>query len=327
MKNILCLFLIIACLGVGTIAEAQQPGKVPKIGFLIYDTPALAETTVQAFRQGLRELGYVEGKTIVIEYRFAEGKLDRLSELAAELVRIKVDIIVASNSTAARAAKKVTNTIPIVLAQGSDPIQSGLVVSFARPGGNVTGLTNYSSELLGKRLELLKEVVPKVFRFGFLNDAGSASSSGMLKDAQVAGQTLGIKLQLVEVKDPRTDLEGAFRVIVTERIGAVITSPSPGISLYKKRILELLEQNRIPAIHPFPSWMAAGGLMYYGANTVELFRRAPIYVDKILKGAKPADLPVEQPMKFELVISLKAAKQIGITIPPNLLALADKVIK
>jgi len=272
-------------------------------------------------------LGYIEGKNIIVEYRFAEEKLGRIPDLATELVGLKVNIIVVDTSTAARATNEVTTAIPIVMANGSDPIRIGLVASLARPGGNVTGLTNYSSELFGKRLELLKEVVPKVSRFAFLNDAGGAASSGMFKEAQVAATALGVKLQLVEVKSTNPDLEGAFRIMVRERIGALITSPSPPISIHRKRILELLEQNRIPAIHPFPQWMDAGGLMYYGANTVELVRRAAAYVDKILKGRKPADLPVEQPTKFEFIINLKTAKQIGLTISPNVLARADKVIR
>jgi putative tryptophan/tyrosine transport system substrate-binding protein len=306
-------------------AEAQQAKKIPRVGFLSTGLPS--SPYIEAFQQGLRDLGYIEGKNIIVEYRFGEAKLDRIPDLATEMVGLKVDIIVVDTSTAARAAKKVTTAIPIVMANGSDPIGIGLVASLARPGGNVTGLTNYSSELLGKRLELLKEVVPKVSRFAFLNDAGGAASSGMFKEAQVAATALGVKLQLVEVKPTNPDLEGAFRVMVRERIGALITSPSPPISFHRKRILELLEQNRIPAIHPFPQWMDAGGLMYYGANTVELVRRAAAYVDKILKGRKPADLPVEQPTKFEFIINLKTAKQIGLTISPNVLARADKVIR
>jgi putative ABC transport system substrate-binding protein len=286
---------------------------------------------VEAFRQGLQELGYIEGKSIIIEYRFADGRLERLPALAEELVRLKVDIIVADTSASARAAKKVTSTMPIVLAQGSDPVQSGLVASFARPGGNVTGLTNYSAELLGKRVELLKEVVPKVSRFALLDaePSGPGITRSLFPDAQVAAQALGVKLQLVEVKAQDPDIDGAFRIMAKERIGALITAPGPVITvaLYQKKILELTKQTRMPAIHRRAVWVDDGGLMYYGANTVDLYRRAAVYVDKILKGAKPADLPVEQPTKFELVINLKTAKQIGLTIPPNVLARADKVIR
>jgi putative ABC transport system substrate-binding protein len=276
----------------------------------------------------LRDLGYIEGKNVIVEYRYADGRLERLPALAEELVRLNVEIIIADSFTTARAAKKVTTTIPIVVASG-DPFGSGLVASLAQPGGNVTGLSNYSVELLGKRLELLKEVVPKVSAFAFLNDTDSAGSKAMSQDAQVAAKTLAVKFQLVEVKAANPDFNDAFRAMIKERIGAVITSPSPrlGLAVYRKTILELVEQNRMPAIHPSVPWIDDGGLMYYGANTPELFRRAAIYVDKILKGAKPADLPVEQPTKFELIINLKAAKQIGITIPPSVLARADRVIK
>ncbi len=316
-------------------AEAQQTKSVPRIGYLSpdlhpSDSRAPLPRNLEAFRQGLRELGYIEGKNIFIEYRYADGRFERLPALAEELVRLKVDIIVAETNRSARAAKKVTTTIPIVMASGPDPIGSGLVASLARPGGNVTGLTSYTAELLGKRLELLKEVVPKVSRFAFLNDADSVASRSVFKDeGKVAAEALGVKLHLIEVKAPNPDLEGAFRVIVKERIGALITSPSPliTVTLHRKRILELLEQNRMPAIHSSLAWMDDGGLMYYGANVPDLFRRAATYVDKILKGRKPADLPVEQPMKFELIINLKAAKQIGLTIPPNVLVRADKVIR
>src|SRR5215510_286589 len=336
-RKLVALSVIAFVLAVGgAVAQAQQPKSVPRIGFLSRDlhpadSRAPAPLNLEAFRQGLRELGYIEGKNIVIEYRYAEGRFERLPALAEELVSLKVEIIVADTAAAARPAKKATSTIPIVMAGGSDPVQSGLVASFARPSGNVTGLTNYSAELLGKRLELLKEVVPKVSRFAFLNDAGSGPriSTSMFQDAQVAAQALGVKLQLVEVKAQDPDIDDAFRIIVKERIGALITSPSPLITLtlHRKRILELVAQTRMPAIHPSVQWIDDGGLMYYGASTSDLFRRAATFVDKILKGAKPADLPVEQPMKFEFIINLKAAKQIGLTIPPNVLARADKVIR
>jgi putative ABC transport system substrate-binding protein len=257
------------------------------------------------------------------------GRFERFPVLAEELVRLKVEIIVVDSFTTASAVKKVTTTIPIVVAGGANPIGSGLVASLARPGGNVTGLTNISTELLGKRLELLKEVVPKVTRFAFLSDSDSEGSKAMFKETQVAAQTLGVKFQLVEVKAQDPDFDGAFRLMAKERIGAIIISPSPrlNLSLHQKRILELLEQARMPAMHPNVSWMDDGGLMYYGANSRDLYRRTTTYVDKILKGAMPADLPVEQPTKFEFVINLKTAKQIGLTIPPNVLARADKVIR
>jgi putative ABC transport system substrate-binding protein len=315
-------------------ALAQEVKSVAKIGYLSRDlhpadSRAPAPRNLEAFRQGLQELGYIEGKNIIIEYRYADLRFERLPALAEELVRLKVEIIVAESFTTVRAVRKVSTTIPIVVTGGMDPVGSGFVASLSRPGGNVTGLSNYSVELLGKRLELLKEVVPKVSRFVFLNDTDSAPSKAMFKEAQVAAQTLGVKFQLVEVKAQDPDIDGAFRVMVKERIGAVITSPSPrlSLSLHRKRILQLLEQARMPAIHPSAEWVEAGGLMYYGANIPDLYRRAATYVDKILKGTKPADLPVEQPMKFEFVVNLKAAKQISLTIPPNVLARADRVIK
>ena len=335
MKNKVITFVFsVVLLALGVPAEAQQSGKVARIGYLSRDlhpadSRALAPRNLEAFRQGLQELGYIEGKNIIIEYRYAEGRQERLPALAEELVRLKVEIIVAESFTTVRAVRKVTTTIPIVVTGGMDPVGNGFVASLSRPGGNVTGLSNYSVELLGKRLELLKEVVPKVSRFVFLNDTDSAPSKAMFKEAQVAAQTLGVKFQLVEVKAQDPDIDGAFRVMVKERIGAVITSPSPrlSLSLHRKRILQLLEQARMPAMHPSAEWVEAGGLMYYAANIPDLYRRAATYVDKILKGTKPADLPVEQPMKFEFVINLKAAKQIGLTIPPNLLARADRIIK
>jgi putative ABC transport system substrate-binding protein len=315
-------------------AEAQQPKGVPRIGVLSRglhpsDSRAPSPHNFEAFRQGLRELGYIEGKNIIIESRYAEGRFERFPALAEELVRLKVEIIVVDSFTTASAVKKVTTTIPIVVAGGANPIGSGLVASLARPGGNVTGLTNISTELLGKRLELLKEVVPKVTRFAFLSDSDSEGSKAMFKETQVAAQTLGVKFQLVEVKAQDPDFDGAFRLMAKERIGAIIISPSPrlNLSLHQKRILELLEQARTPAMHPNVSWMDDGGLMYYGANSRDLYRRTATYVDKIVKGTKPADLPVEQPTKFEFIINLKAAKQIGLTIPPNVLARADRVIK
>jgi len=332
--KILVYALLALILATVHFAEAQQPKGVPRIGVLSRglhpsDSRAPSPHNFEAFRQGLRELGYIEGKNIIIESRYAEGRFERFPALAEELVRLKVEIIVVDSFTTARAVKKVTTTIPIVVAGGATQIGSGLVASLARPGGNVTGLTNISTELLGKRLELLKEVVPKVTRFAFLSDSDSEGSKAMFKETQVAAQTLGVKFQLVEVKAQNPDLDGAFRLMAKERISAIIVSPSPGlnVSLHQKRILELLEQARMPAMHPNVSWMDDGGLMYYGANTLDLYRRAATYVDKILKGAMPADLPVEQPKKFEFIINLKAAKQIGLTIPPNVLVRADKVIK
>ena len=328
IRRIFSLVLGALLLALSHPAEAQQPaGKVPRIGYLATASGATELPYIEAFRLGLRELGYVEGKNINIEYRYAEGKFERLPELAEELIRLKVEILVVPSATAAQAAKKSNVTIPIVMTRAGDPFSRGLVASLARPGGNVTGLYQYSPELLGKRLELLKEVVPKVSRFAFLNGTDASAAKSRFEETQVAAKALGVKFQYVEVKTQNPDIEGAFRVIVNERIGAVVTEATPLFSAHRKKILELVEQNHIPAMHSEQEWANAGGLMSYGSNRVDLSRRAATYVDKILKGAKPAELPVEQPMKFELVINLKAAKQIGLTIPPNVLARADKVIR
>jgi putative tryptophan/tyrosine transport system substrate-binding protein len=326
---VLCTMLFALCRS----AQAQEQTKIPRIGYLSRDLhPADSRTpaprNLEAFRQGLRQLGYVEGKNIILEYRYSDGRNERLPALAEELVGLNVDIIVADSYASASRAKKVTSKVPIVMASGVDPTATGLATTLARPGGNVTGLTDFTAELIGKRLELLKEVVPKVSRFAFLNEAGSVTGKSQLKDLQATAQALGVKVQLVEVKNPTPDFEAAFRIMVKERLGALITgSGTISSSLHRKRILELVEQNRLPAMYPTESWTDAGGLMYYGANIPDLYRRAATYVDKILKGAKPADLPIEQPTKFEFVINLKAAKQIGLTIPPNVLARADRVIR
>ena len=310
--------------------EAQQPaGKVPRIGFL--DSGSASDprnlSVVEAFLQGLRDLGYVEGKNINIDYRYDEGKPGRLQELAEELVRLKVDILLAMDTNAARVAKKSTATIPVVFTTGGSPITNGLVASLARPGGNVTGVTTNSPELVGKRLELLKDAVPKVLRFGFLGDADSASTNAIFNEARGAAKVLGIEFLSVAVKGPNPDIEGAFRTMIKERLGAFVTEAPPLISFRREMILKLAAQYRIPAIYTDQEWVNAGGLMSYGANRVEPYRRVTVYVDKILKGAKPADLPVEQPTKFEFVINLKTAKQIGLTIPQSVLYRADKVIK
>jgi putative tryptophan/tyrosine transport system substrate-binding protein len=326
MKNkIFCVALVAVLSGLSFSTQAEPAGKVPRIGFLLDGSRSLNSTRIESFRQGLRDLGYVEGKNINLEYRYVEGRSERRPELAKDLVRLKVDIIVVSSDLAARAVMKSTATIPIVMASIGNP--NGIIASLARPGGNITGLTNYSSELVGKRLDLLKEVVPKVSRFAFLNSTESASGKSMFKDAQVAAQALGIKLQLIEIKTNNPDIDDAFRGMVKERIGAFSTTQNPLISFHRKKIFELADRNRMPAMYPEQEWAYDGGLMSYGANQVDLYRRAAVYVDKILKGAKPADLPVEQPMKFELIINLKTAKQIGLTIPPNVLARADRVIR
>jgi putative tryptophan/tyrosine transport system substrate-binding protein len=336
MKKITVVSLCAMLLALGFSAQAQQSaGKIPRIGFLSRelhpsDSRAAGAPGLEAFRQGLRELGYVEDKTIVIEQRYAEARPERLPALAEELVRLKVEIIVADQTLVARAARKVTSTIPIVFLTGSDPVQSGLAASLARPGGNVTGLTNQAGELRGKRLELMKEVVPKVSRFALLEGTGgSAANKANIAAAQKDAQALGITLRVVEIKADNPDFDGAFRVMAKERIGGLIigTGSIIGISLHRKKILELVEQNRIPAIYGSPGFIEDGGLMFYGVNEQDLARRGAILVDKILKGADPANLPVERPTKFELVINLKAAKKIDLTIPPNVLARADRVIR
>ena len=310
--------------------EAQQPaGKVPRIGFLTTGSASDPRNaaSMDTLRQALRDLGYVEGKNINFEYRYTEGKFEQLPSLAEELVRLKVDTLFATDSAAARAAKKSTTTIPIVFTTGGSPIAGGLVASLAQPGGNVTGLTTNSPELVGKRLELLKEAVPKALRIGFLMPADSVTIRAMFDEAQGAAKALGVQFQLVEVRAPNPDFEGAFRFMVKERIGALVTEGPPLISSNRKRILELAAKNRIPAIHTAQEWANAGGLMSYGANTVEPYRRAAVFVDKILKVVKPADLPVEQPTKFEFIINLKTAKALDLTIPQSVLFRADRVIK
>jgi putative ABC transport system substrate-binding protein len=310
----------------GARAEAQQPTKIPRIGFLFVTSLSTISARIEALRQGLRELGYVEGKNIVIELRSAEGKLDRVSALAAELVRLKVDVTVTGGATDTRAAKEATNTIPIVMAQDSDPVGSGFVASLARPGGNITGLATFAPEVSGKRLELLKEIIPKLSRVAVLGISTRPGNAQSLKEVELAAGAFKVQVQYLDVLDVK-EIETAFRAATKGRAEAVLVLQSPFFNSQRKQIVEIAIKSRLPAIYPQTDYTEAGGLMYYGANTPDLFRRAATYVDKILKGAKPADLPVEQPKTFELIINLKAAKQIGLTIPPNVLARADRVIK
>jgi putative tryptophan/tyrosine transport system substrate-binding protein len=308
--------------------EAQQAAKIARIGYLgtnLTATPQLPE----AFRQGLRDLGYVEGRNLVIEYRFVEGKFDRFPALAAELVALKVDVIVAANTPAALAAKQATKTIPIVFAAASDPVASGFVTSLARPGGNVTGLSLLGEELVGKRLELLKQVVPGVSRVAVLWQPGGLperTEKDMLKAADVAARALGVRLHFVEARGP-ADFDRAFSDMTRARAGALTVLPSAMFIYERRRLADLAAKNRLPAVYPWREFVDAGGLMAYGPNLADLFRRAATYVDKILKGAKPGDLPIEQPTKFELVINLKTAKALGLTIPLSLLGRADEVIQ
>ena len=306
-------------------AQAQQPKKVPRIGYLGAASPNTS-SSYEAFRQGLRELGYVEGKNLIIEYRWAERELDRLPDLAAELVRLKVDVIVTGSTPAALAAKGASKTIPVVFSSVSDPVGSGLVASLSRPGGNITGLSNFTAELTGKRLELLKEALPKVSRVAVFWNAANPAFAHLMKETQVAAHALGVQLQSVEIRSIN-DFDSAFSAITKERAQAFLTMPDPLINSQVKRIVDFAAKNRLPAMHGESRFVEAGGLMSDGPNFPDLSRRAATYVDKILKGAKPADLPVVQPTKFEFIINLKAAKQIGLTFRPNMLALADKVIK
>jgi ABC-type uncharacterized transport system substrate-binding protein len=318
----LCALLLALCAS----AEAQQLPKIPRIGFLIGASAPSVAARLDAFRQGLRDLGYVEGKNIVIEYRYAEGKSDRLPALAAELVRLKVDIIATAGPASTRSAKQATVTIPIVMANDDDPIGSGFAASLARPGGNITGLSTLSPELSGKQLELLREIVPKLSRVGVLGDVTRPGIAQALREINVAADAFGVQLQYLEVRDPK-DIEIAFRAATKERADAVLVLGSAVLNSQRKQVADLAVKTRLPAIYRNLDFVEDGGLMTYGVSSADLFRRAATYVDKILKGAKPADLPIEQPKKFELFINLKAAKQIDLTIPPNVLARADKVIK
>ena len=325
-KKISVLTLCAMILGLCVSAEAQQSGKVSRIGFLAGASASFNSAQIKVFLQGLRELGYVEGKNIVIEYRYADGNLDQLPDLVADLVRLKVDLIVTNSSPGVLAAKKATRTVPIVFVSIGDPVGSGHVDSLARPGGNVTGLTTLGPGLAGKRLELLKEAFPKVSRVAVLWNPANPNLTPERKETEVAAQGLGVQLQSVEVRSVN-DFDNAFLAITNERAQALLTTPDPLNNSQAKRIIEFATKNRLPAMYANPEFVDRGGLMSYAPSYSDLYRRTAIYVDKILNGAKPAELPVEQPKKFEFIINLKAAKQIGLTIPPTVLARADKVIR
>jgi ABC-type uncharacterized transport system substrate-binding protein len=308
-------------------SEAQQPTKVPRIGYLAGPSLSSLAPRIEAFQQGLRELGYVEGKNIVIEWRSAEGKLDRLPDLAGELVRLKVDVIVTTGPGNTRSAKEATSTIPIVMTQDNDPVGNGFVASLARPGGNITGLSTLRVDLSGKLLELLKEILPKLSRVAVFGTSTQPGNAQALKGIELAAGAFGVKLQHLDVLDPK-DIETAFRAASEGRAEAVLSMVAGNVArAHRTEIVELAVKSRLPVIYPARTVVEAGGLMSYGVNLNDLDRRAATYVDKILKGAKPADLPVEQPTKVEFIINLKAAKQIGLTIPPNVLARADQVIQ
>ena len=320
------ILVLVALLALGVIAEAQQPKKVPRIGFLGASSASVLAARIEAFRQGLRDLGYVEGKNIVIEWRSAEGKLDRLPALAAELVRLKVDVIVTTGPAPTRPAKEATSTIPIVMAFDNDPVGNGFVASLARPGGNITGLSTLAPEISGKQLEVLKEIVPRLSRVAVLGSSTTPGNAQSLKETELAAGAFGVKVQYLDVRDPK-DIDTAFQATGKGRADAILVLTSPVFNPYRTEIADLAAKNRLPAIYSTPEFVEDGGLMTYGVSLTDLYRRAATYVDKILKGAKPVDLPVEQPTKFEFIINLKAAKQIGLTIPPNVLVRADKVIK
>jgi putative ABC transport system substrate-binding protein len=313
-------------LTVAVVTEAQQGAKTPRIGMLLANSVSASAARVQAMQQGLRELSYVEGKNISIEYRYADGKLEPLAELVAELVRLKVDVIVVDSSTAIDVAKKATKTIAVVFAGAIDPVGEGQVASLAHPGGNVTGLSGLAPELNGKRLELLKETFPKVKRVGRLAWGRPTRQEQRFKEDELAAKGLGLQLQSILVNDA-DDLEKGFAAAKNAGVHALIFPPSPFLNTNLARFIDLTAKVRLSAIYPGMVHVEAGGLMGYGPDRDDNFRRAAVYVDKILKGAKPADLPIQQPMKFEFGINLKAAKQIGVTIPPEVLARADRVIK
>jgi putative ABC transport system substrate-binding protein len=322
----LILALVSALLAFSLPAEAQPSGKIPRIGFLGNSTPALEENLVAPFREGLRDLGYVEGRNILIEYRWAEGKYERFPTLIAELIALNVDVIVTAGTPASLAVKKATTTIPLVMIAVGEPVATGLVASLARPGGNITGLTSISPEIEGKRLELLREVVPKISRVAVLWNAGSPVQVIQEKETREAAQVLGMKILSLGVRS-REEIEEAFATIVRERPAALLVLADRLFLHHRAAIMDFATKHRLPGVHAYVELVEAGGLMSYGPSYSGMHRRAAYFVDRILKGAKPADLPVERPAKFEFIVNLKAAKQIGLTIPSHVLARADRVIK
>jgi putative ABC transport system substrate-binding protein len=310
-------------------AHGQQPAKIPTVGYLEGGPESRHAARIEAFRQGLRELGYLEGKNIAIEWRFADAKLDRLPALAAELVRLNVELIVTGGTAPTRAAKEATSKIPIVMANDNDPVANGIIASLARPGGTITGLSNYAPELSGKRLEILKEFVPKLSRVAVLGISGLSTGRTaelVMREMEPAAKAIGVNLQYLDVLDSK-DVEAAFRAASKEKAQAVLTVPNAVIVSQRAQIVEFAAKDRLPGIYHNSQFAEVGGLMFYGVNVLDLDRRTATFVDRILKGAKPSELPVEQPKKFELVINLKAANHIGLTIAPNVLARADKIIR
>ena len=322
------LRIVLGTLVAPLAVEAQQPGKVPRVGYLHPGSPSdpLRQRRLEAFRQGLRDLGYVEGQNIAIESRWAEGQYDRYPALAAELVRLKVEVIVAVTGLATQAAQQATRTIPIVMLLVADPVGSGLVASLARPGGNVTGLTGMSPDLVGKQFQLLKGVVPEVSRVAILRHPDNAASPALLREAEAAARILGVRLQTLAVRNPQ-EIDSAFAAMTRERAGALLITPDSFFANQRRQIAELAIKRRLPSLANFAEYAEAGGLMVYGPDFNDLERRVATYVHKILQGARPADLPVEQPAKFELVINLKTAKALGLMIPPLVLGRADQIIE
>jgi ABC-type uncharacterized transport system substrate-binding protein len=324
---VLSILFVVVLLAVSVIAEAQQPKKVPRIGYLGNTASGQAGALgMKTFRERLRELGYIEGQNITIEPRYWEGKVERLPDLAAELVRLNCDVIVTTGTEAAQTAKNVIKTIPVVMAFGSDAVRRGIVADLARPGGNITGLTSIGSELNGKRLELLKEIVPKLLRVGYLWTPTNPDADYQVKETETVARSLRLAIQSLEVKGP-DDFEGAFQDATQKRAGALLVAGGGFFAFHQKRIVDLAKKSRLPAMYNNNQYVEVGGLMTYAEDRPDQHRRAAEYVDRILKGAKPADLPVERPKKLELIINLKAAKQIGVTIPQSVLYRADKVIK
>jgi len=321
-------FVILAACILASVhsAQAQQPEKIPRVGFLSALSASSMSTRMEAFRNGLHDLGYVEGKNIVIDYRYADGKTERVPALAAELLRLKVDVIVTTGPTTTRPAKEATSTIPIVMGFDSDPVGSGFVASLARPGGNITGLSTLSPEISGKQLELLKEIVPKLSRVAVLGNSTTPGNAQSLRETELSSGALRVHVQYIEVRNPK-DIDTAFREAGKAHADAVLVLANSATTAHRAEVVEHALKSRLPAIYYTTEFVEDGGLMSYGVSITDLFRRAATYVDKILKGAKPADLPVEQPTKFELFINLKTAKQIGLTIPASVLYQADKVIK
>jgi putative ABC transport system substrate-binding protein len=321
-----CLALCALLVALSSSATAQQATKVPRIGYLAATSLSAIASRTDAFKQGLRGLGYVEGKNLAIDWRSAEGKFDRLPALTAELVHLKVDVIVSAGPTVTRAAKEATSTIPIVMAQDTDPVGSGFVASLARPGGNITGLATLSPDMSGKLLELLKEISPRLSRVVVIGNSTNPGNVQELRETELAAKAFGIQVQYLDVRAPQ-DIEISFRAATKGRADALLMLGNPILNAHRAQVVGLAGKSRLPTTYNRPEFVEAGGLMTYGVSYNDLLRRAATFVDKILKGAKPADLPVEQPTKFELIINLKAAKQIDLTIPPNVLARADRVIR